>query len=362
MWLPGEIQVRKIDKNRANVHVGEVSNLIWNICRSVVACCSFMISNFKTSCEGRVKLTHLDTCIFIKLKKKTVVNQTQYQRSFGMLNSAWFLISPFLLPPSPLKSRHPLERFIEGAVTSESFKIWNVWITGFPSSCQSLGFPTASSNIHCGITNVSEKSVSGTKTWELRFSKQGPLMKWAMTKDLDLSTLIYHYLSIYVYGFDWPWPCWNTTHPLDLLLVEGDHFQELQKPHESTTWKEESGAYEAKKLATISLVFLSKQENITGNLLQGQISVHHDNFQVSTWIHQSGSNKIPTTLAHDSFNLQISRVNDLESPLNFTRLVHVPNIQLLLLDSTWQSGDMRHEWWGFMPRKVWKKWWVSFMK
>ena len=130
------------------------------------------------------------------------------------------------------------------------------------------------------------------------------------------------------------------THPLDLLLVEGDHFQELQKPHESTTWKEESGAYEAKKLATISLVFLSKQENITGNLLQGQISVHHDNFQVSTWIHQSGSNKIPTTLAHDSFNIQISRVNDLESPLNFTRLVHVPNIQLLLLDSTWQSGDM----------------------
>lgn len=87
--------MRKIDKHRADVHVGEVSNLIWNMCRSFVACCSFMISNFKASCEGPVKFTHLYTFIFIKLKKKqTVMNQTQYQRGFGMLNSAEFCMIP----------------------------------------------------------------------------------------------------------------------------------------------------------------------------------------------------------------------------------------------------------------------------
>lgn len=319
-----------------------VSNLIWNICWSFVACCSFMISNFKTSCEGLVKFTHLDTFMFIKLKEKqAVLNQTQYQRSFGMLNSAWFLISPFLLPASPSIIKASFGAFHpRGREKSNLSRFGMFWITGFPSSCQSLGFPNGfikysswnhkrfrekrfrDENLRVAIPKPKARSfdeVSNDKGFRFIY--------------IDLS------LSIYVYGFDWLWPCWNTsTWPSSCRRRPLSRTPKTSRIH---NLEGAVGCLRGKKTGHNKSRFLSKQENITENLLQGQISVHHDNFQVSTCIHQSGSNKFPTTLAHDSFNLQISRVNDLESPLNFTRLVHVPNIQLLLLDSTCQSAKWR---------------------
>lgn len=185
-----------------------VSNLIWNICWSFVACCSFMISNFKTSCEGLVKFTHLDTFMFIKLKEKqAVLNQTQYQRSFGMLNSAWFLI---ILVPSCYQHLPWNQGILFGAFHPkgpwkiESFKIWNVWSTGFPSAAvKAWDFPTASSNIHCGITKVSEKNVSGTENLRVAvFKAQSKVLWWS---EQWQRIYIYLHWSIIIYICLWLW-------------------------------------------------------------------------------------------------------------------------------------------------------------
>ena len=151
-------------------------------------------------------------------------------------------ISPFLLPPSPSIIKASFGAFHpRGREKSNLSRFGMFGLEAFPQAVKAWDFPTASSNIHCGITKVSEKNVSGTENLRVAVFKARSFDEVSNDKGfrfiyIDLSW------SIYVYGFDWPWPCWNTTHPLDLLLVEGDHFQELQKPHESTTWKEQSGA------------------------------------------------------------------------------------------------------------------------
>ena len=200
MWLPGEIQVRKIEKNRADVHVGEVSNLIWNMCRSFVACCSFMISNFKASCEGPVKFTHLYTFIYIYIIYSSSWKKNSYESNaipkrfwhaeFCMIPHQSLLATTISLE---IKASFGAFHRREGAVTSASFKIWNVLDYRF-SRCQSLRFPTVSSIfITWNHKRFREKRFRDGNL-RVAIPKQGPLMKWAMTKDLHLSTLIYHYL------------------------------------------------------------------------------------------------------------------------------------------------------------------------
>ena len=93
-------------------------------------------------------------------------------------------------------------RFIQGAVKNRIFQDLECFgLQAFPQAVKAWDFPTASSNIHCGITNVSEKNVSGTENLRVAVFKARSFDEVSNDKGFT----IYLHWSIIIYICIWLW-------------------------------------------------------------------------------------------------------------------------------------------------------------
>ena len=143
-------------------------------------------------------------------------------------------------------------------------------------------------DIHRGITNVSKKNLSGTENLRVAIPKKRSFDEVSNDKGF---TFIYHW-SIIIYICLWLWLTLNLLKRNTSTWPSSCRRRPLSRTPKTSRIHNLEGAVgclRGKKTGHNKSRFLSKQENITENLLQGQISVHHDNFPAQC---QHGSTKV----------------------------------------------------------------------